>query len=34
MISFVFGSTAVQPEILSVEADHLLVNRKLILGDG
>jgi len=25
---------AVQPERLAVEADHLFVNRELILGDG
>ena len=25
---------AVQPELLAVEAEHFLVNRKLILGDG
>jgi hypothetical protein len=24
----------VQPELLSAEANHLFVNRKLILGDG
>jgi hypothetical protein len=25
---------AVQPELLAVKADHLFVNRELILGDG